>query len=137
MVRKIINEKKETRSIIEIDGVKVEVVIYGYPNCFPTEADKEDIQSSMKRGVGDGTLCSNQAHKETCIYGRWRKVDIDVGVGSIVEFSTSAKYNPGFHTTNKYVGTITGIMNGRWMVEVEDIGRAFIPSKHIERILKR
>lgn len=135
MVEKIITKARDTRSIIDIDGQAIEVAIYGCPDCYPTEIDKKKIMSSLSRGASEGTIYSIQPHKETSIYGRWRKVKLDIKIGSVVEFSTSGKYNPGFHSTERYIGKITGVINGKWMVEVDNVGRALIPSKHIERLI--
>lgn len=139
MEEKSTNERRETRSFINIDGLDVEVIIYGHPNCLPTPEDIRRISEMVSKGYDNGSLCSMQPHKDTCIYGRWKKAGgMHIPVGSVVEFSTSGKYNPGFHTTEKYVGTVLRMSgDGCIVVAVDDVGQAIIPIKHVERVISR
>lgn len=130
-----ITEKRETRSVVDIGGKRVRVVIYGCPDCYPTGDDIDKIMKSLGKGKTKGVLYSIQEHKDTPIYGRWSVIPA-LRLGMVVEFSTSWKYNPGFSATEKYTGVIAGELDGRWMIDVEGVGRAFIREKHVERIIQ-
>lgn len=128
-------DKRETWSVVEIGGRFVEAVIYGCPKCVPTKKDRADIAGKINRGFESGSLCSDQPGKQTSIYGRWRLIPWKINPGMRVRFSTSGKYNPGFYTGNVYEGTVIRQAGHKWVVYVEGIGQAIIPSKHVEEIL--
>ena len=59
----------------------------------------------------------------------------DLKVGDTVEFSTSGKYNPGFHATEKYVGCVEWIKGSECAIKTGK-GIAVVLIKHVERIVK-
>lgn len=126
--------RRETWSVVEIAGRFIEVVIHGCPQCRPTAKDRNDIINKINRGFESGSLCSDQPDKQTPIYGRWRLVPWKLEPGMKVVFSTSGKYNPGFHSSNSYEGIIIRQSGHKWVVEVDGIGQAIIPAKHVEKI---
>lgn len=56
-------------------------------------------------------------------------------MGNTVEFSTSGKYNPGFHSTEKYVGCVEWIKGSECAIKTGN-GMAVVLIKHIERVVK-
>lgn len=127
---------RDTKCTIQVaDGNFAEVTIYGCPSCYPTLMDRSKVESSIRKGKTSGSLYSDQPKKDTLIYGRWKKVEDNLKVGSVIEFSTAGKYNPGFHTTNKYTGEVVGRSGNDIYVQVKDVGSAVIPIKHIEMII--
>lgn len=58
-----------------------------------------------------------------------------ISIGQEVVFSTSGKYNPGFHATEVYSGKVVGITDGGLFVREQNRGRiAHIRYKHIEEV---
>lgn len=74
---------------------------------------------------------------KTVICSRLREDEIRdmVCIGQQVVFSTSGKYNPGFHATEAYRGKVVGLTDGGLFVRENRKGRiACIKYKHLEEI---
>ena len=69
------------------------------------------------------------------IWTTWSIAFDDLKVGDTVEFSTSGKYNPGFHSTEKYVGCVEWIKGSECAIKTGK-GMAVVLIKHIERVVK-
>lgn len=128
--------KRETKSRLDILGKQIDVTIYACPNCFPTDEDIKKITKAVGAGKKEGDLESHQPDKDGFIYGRWRVVLEDLKPGDRVTFSTSGKYNPGFHTTDTYEGVIRfKTASGHWMIGTDGGECAVVPTRHIEKLI--
>lgn len=124
-----------TKTREEIEGFQVDVIMYG-KGCLLGDKDKAIIARRLKRGARQGQLGTVQAGRSSRIWTIWKVPFLEIKVGDIVEFSTSGKYNPGFHSTFHYKGKVERITEqSKYSIEVEGRGSAIVPIKHIERVL--
>lgn len=77
----------------------------------------------------------NKTRRHDRIWTTWSIAFDDLKVGDTVEFSTSGKYNPGFHATEKYVGCVEWIKGSECAIKTGN-GMAVVLIKHIERVVK-
>lgn len=99
----------------EIGGKQVDLTFYGR-FCSLIEGDRKIILRAIKNGRKKGVIGAIQP-------------------GNTVEFSTSGKYNPGFHSTEKYVGCVEWIKGSECAIKTGN-GMAVVLIKHIERVVK-
>lgn len=119
----------------EIAGKQVDIVFYG-SNCVLCDNDKKLIAKSIKESKTGGKFGAAQSDKDTLIWAKWSIPFNKVKVGDTVEFSTSGKYNPGFHSTEKYIGIVERITwRGEYCIKTGR-GIAIVGLKHIERVLR-
>lgn len=111
----------------EIQGVRVRFTANS--RCFCLKNHLKTVLESIKKGEKKGLISDEYGHRL-----EWEIQD-DIKVGDIVEFSTSGKYNPGFHTTDTYTGVVTKEDDGRYWIRTER-GTAIVPRKHIDKVLK-
>lgn len=127
--------RKITEIREEIAGKQVDIVFFGYKCCL-CEEDKKAIAKSIKSGRKSGELGAIQNDRNSRIWTKWSIPFDKVKVGDTVEFSTSGRYNPGFHSTEKYIGVVERITwRGEYCVKTGR-GIAIVGLKHIERVLK-
>lgn len=119
----------------EIAGKQVDIVFFGH-RCSLCDEDKKLIAKEIKAGKTGGKIGAFQSDKLTRIWTKWSIPFDTVRVGDTVEFSTSGKYNPGFHSTEKYIGMVDRITwRGEYCIKTGK-GVAVVNLKHIERVLK-
>lgn len=124
-----------TKTREEIGGFQVDITFYG-KSCVLSEKDKWTIFKELKKGKRSGKMGTKQAGRDGKIWTTWNVPFEKVKEGDTVEFSTSGKYNPGFHSTETYIGSAERVT---WRGEycVKSNGRiAVVPLKHIERVIK-
>lgn len=92
----------------EIGGKQVDLTFYGR-FCSLIEDDRKIILRAIKNGRKKGAIGAIQPGRHDRIWTTWSVAFDDLKVGDTVEFSTSGKYNPGFHATEKYVGCVEWI----------------------------
>ena len=99
------------------------------------EGDRKIILRAIKNGRKKGVIGAIQPGRHERIWTTWSIAFDDLKVGDTVEFSTSGKYNPGFHATEKYVGCVEWIKGSECAIKTGN-GMAVVLIKHIERVVK-
>lgn len=118
----------------EIGGKQVDLTFYGR-FCSLIEGDRKIILRAIKNGRKKGVIGAIQPGRHDRIWTTWSIAFDDLRVGDTVEFSTSGKYNPGFHATEKYVGCVEWIKGSECAIKTgKEIAVVLI--KHIERVVK-
>lgn len=124
-----------TKTREEIGGLQVDITFYG-KSCVLSEKDKWFIYGELNNGKRSGKMGTEQAGRDGRIWTTWNVPFEEVKVGDTVEFSTSGRYNPGFVSTEKYIGKVDHTTwRGEYCIESNG-GIAVVPLKHIERVLK-
>lgn len=118
----------------EIGGKQVDLTFYGR-FCSLIEGDREIILRAIKNGRKKGVIGAIQPGRHDRIWTTWSIAFDDLKVGDTVEFSTSGKYNPGFHATEKYVGCVEWIKGSECAIKTGK-GMAVVLIKHVERVVK-
>lgn len=118
----------------EIGGKQVDLTFYGH-FCSLIEGDRKIILKAIKNGRKKGVIGAIQPGRHDRIWTTWAIAFEDLKVGNTVEFSTSGKYNPGFHSTEKYVGCVEWIKGSECAIKTGK-GIAVVLIKHIERVVK-
>lgn len=118
----------------EIGGKQVDLTFYGR-FCSLIEGDRKIILRAIKNGRKKGVIGAIQPGRHDRIWTTWSIAFDDLRVGDTVEFSTSGKYNPGFHATEKYVGCVEWIKGSECAIKTGK-GIAVVLIKHIERVVK-
>lgn len=118
----------------EIGGKQVDLTFYGR-FCSLIEGDRKIILRAIKNGRKKGVIGAIQPGRHDKIWTTWSVAFDDLKVGDTVEFSTSGKYNPGFHATEKYVGCVEWIKGSECAIKTGK-GIAVVLIKHVERIVK-
>lgn len=118
----------------EIGGKQVDLTFYGR-FCSLIEGDRKIILRAIKNGRKKGVIGAIQPGRHDRIWTTWSIAFNDLKVGDTVEFSTSGKYNPGFHATEKYVGCVEWIKGSECAIKTGK-GIAVVLIKHIERVVK-
>ena len=118
----------------EIGGKQVDLTFYGR-FCSLIEGDRKIILRAIKNGRKKGVIGAIQPGRHDRIWTTWSIAFDDLKVGDTVEFSTSGKYNPGFHSTEKYVGCVEWIKGSECAIKTGK-GMAVVLIKHIERVVK-
>lgn len=118
----------------EIGGKQVDLTFYGR-FCSLIEGDRKIILRAIKNGRKKGVIGAIQPGRHDRIWTTWSIAFDDLKVGDTVEFSTSGKYNPGFHATEKYVGCVEWIKGSECAIKTGN-GMAVVLIKHIERVVK-
>lgn len=118
----------------EIGGKQVDLAFYGR-FCSLIEGDRKIILRAIKNGRKKGVIGAIQPGRHDRIWTTWSIAFDDLKVGDTVEFSTSGKYNPGFHATEKYVGCVEWIKGSECAIKTGN-GMAVVLIKHIERVVK-
>lgn len=118
----------------EIGGKQVDLTFYGR-FCSLIEGDRKIILRAIKNGRKKGVIGAIQPGRHDRIWTTWSIAFDDLKVGDTVEFSTSGKYNPGFHATEKYVGCVEWIKGSECAIKTGK-GIAVVLIKHIERVVK-
>lgn len=117
-----------------IGGKQVDLTFYGR-FCSLIEGDRKIILRAIKNGRKKGVIGAIQPGRHDRIWTTWSVAFDDLKVGDTVEFSTSGKYNPGFHATEKYVGCVEWIKGSECAIKTGK-GIAVVLIKHIERVVK-
>lgn len=118
----------------EIGGKQVDLTFYGR-FCSLIEGDRKIILKAIKNGRKKGVIGAIQPGRHDRIWTTWSVAFDDLKVGDTVEFSTSGKYNPGFHATEKYVGCVEWIKGSECAIKTGK-GIAVVLIKHVERVVK-
>lgn len=118
----------------EIGGKQVDLTFYGR-FCSLIEGDRKIILRAIKNGRKKGVIGAIQPGRHDRIWTTWSIAFDDLKVGDTVEFSTSGKYNPGFHATEKYVGCVEWIKGSECAIKTGK-GMAVVLIKHVERVVK-
>lgn len=118
----------------EIGGKQVDLTFYGR-FCSLIEDGRKIILRAIKNGRKKGVIGAIQPGRHDRIWTTWSIAFDDLKVGDTVEFSTSGKYNPGFHATEKYVGCVEWIKGSECAIKTGN-GMAVVLIKHIERVVK-
>lgn len=118
----------------EIGGKQVDLTFYGR-FCSLIEGDRKMILRAIKNGRKKGVIGAIQPGRHDRIWTTWSIAFDDLKVGDTVEFSTSGKYNPGFHATEKYVGCVEWIKGSECAIKTGK-GMAVVLIKHVERVVK-
>lgn len=118
----------------EIGGKQVDLTFYGR-FCSLIEGDRKIILRAIKNGRKKGVIGAIQPGRHDRIWTTWSIAFNDLKVGDTVEFSTSGKYNPGFHATEKYVGCVEWIKGSECAIKTGK-GIAVVLIKHVERVVK-
>lgn len=118
----------------EIGEKQVDLTFYGR-FCSLIEGDRKIILRAIKNGRKKGVIGAIQPGRHDRIWTTWSIAFDDLKVGDTVEFSTSGKYNPGFHSTEKYVGCVEWIKGSECAIKTGK-GMAVVLIKHIERVVK-
>lgn len=118
----------------EIGGKQVDLTFYGR-FCSLIEDDRKIILRAIKNGRKKGVIGAIQPGRHDRIWTTWSVAFDDLKVGDTVEFSTSGKYNPRFHTTEKYVGCVEWIKGSECAIKTGK-GIAVVLIKHVERVVK-
>lgn len=118
----------------EIGGKQVDLTFYGR-FCSLIEGDRKIILRAIKNGRKKGVIGAIQPGRHDRIWTTWSIAFDDLRVGDTVEFSTSGKYNPGFHATEKYVGCVEWIRGSECAIKTGN-GIAVVLIKHVERVVK-
>lgn len=118
----------------EIGGKQVDLTFYGR-FCSLIEGDRKIILRAIKNGRKKGVIGAIQPGRHDRIWTTWSVAFEDLKVGDTVEFSTSGKYNPGFHSTEKYVGCVEWIKGSECAIKTGK-GIAVVLIKHVERVVK-
>lgn len=118
----------------EIGGKQVDLTFYGR-FCSLIEDDRKIILRAIKNGRKKGVIGAIQPGRHDRIWTTWSIAFDDLKVGDTVEFSTSGKYNPGFHTTETYVGCVEWIKGSECAIKTGN-GMAVVLIKHVERVVK-
>ena len=130
-------EKNKTKSENEqnnIGGKQVDLTFYGR-FCSLIEGDRKIILKAIKNGRKKGVIGAIQPGRHDRIWTTWAIAFEDLKVGDTVEFSTSGKYNPGFHSTEKYVGCVEWIKGSECAIKTGK-GMAVVLIKHVERVVR-
>ena len=123
-----------TKTREEIGGKQVDLTFYGR-FCSLIEGDRKIILRAIKNGRKKGVIGVIQPGRHDRIWTTWSVAFDDLKVGDTVEFSTSGKYNPGFHATEKYVGCVEWIKGSECAIKTGK-GIAVVLIKHVERVVK-
>lgn len=123
-----------TKKREEIRGKQIDLTFYGHFFSL-IESDREIILRAIKNGCKKGIIRAIQPGRHDRIWTTWSIAFDDLKVGDTVEFSTSGKYNPGFHPTEKYVGCVEWIKGSECAIKTGN-GMAVVLIKHIERVVK-
>lgn len=118
----------------EIGGKQIDLTFYGR-FCSLIEGDRKIILRAIKNGRKKGVIGAIQPGRHDRIWTTWSIAFDDLKVGDTVEFSTSGKYNPGFHATEKYVGCVEWIKGSECAIKTGK-GMAVVLIKHVERVVK-
>ena len=118
----------------EIGGKQADLTFYGR-FCSLIEGDRKIILRAIKNGRKKGVIGAIQPGKHDRIWTTWSIAFDDLKVGDTVEFSTSGKYNPGFHATETYVGCVEWIKGSECAIKTGK-GIAVVLIKHVERVVK-
>lgn len=118
----------------EIGRKQVDLTFYGR-FCSLIEGDRKIILRAIKNGRKKGVIGAIQPGRHDRIWTTWSIAFDDLKVGDTVEFSTSGKYNPGFHATEKYVGCVEWIRGSECAIKTGN-GIAVVLIKHVERVVK-
>lgn len=118
----------------EIGGKQVDLTFYGR-FCSLIEGDRKIILKAIKNGRKKGVIGAIQPGRHDRIWTTWAIAFEDLKVGDTVEFSTSGKYNPGFHSTEKYVGCVEWIKGSECAIKTGK-GMAVVLIKHVERVVR-
>lgn len=118
----------------EIGGKQVDLTFYGR-FCSLIEGDRKIILRAIKNGRKKGVIGAIQPGRHDRIWTTWSIAFDDLKVGDTVEFSTSGKYNPRFHATEKYVGCVEWIKGSECAIKTGK-GIAVVLIKHVERVIK-
>lgn len=118
----------------EIGGKQVDLTFYGR-FCSLIEGDRKIILKAIKNGRKKGVIGAIQPGRHDRIWTTWSIAFDDLKVGDTVEFTTSGKYNPGFHTTETYVGCVEWIKGSECAIKTGN-GMAVVLIKHVERVVK-
>ena len=118
----------------EIGGKQVDLTFYGR-FCILIEGDRKIILRAIKNGRKKGVIGAIQPGRHDRIWTTWSIAFDDLKVGDTVEFSTSGKYNPRFHATEKYVGCVEWIKGSECAIKTGK-GIAVVLIKHVERVIK-
>ena len=118
----------------EIGGKQVDLTFYGR-FCSLIEGDRKIILKAIKNGRKKGVIGAIQPGRHDRIWTTWAIAFEDLKVGDTVEFSTSGKYNPGFHSTERYVGCVEWIKGSECAIKTGK-GMAVVLIKHVERVVK-
>lgn len=105
-----------------ISGKQVDVFTDGN---HPDESIKKDIENRIAAGKTSGTGSTYT----------WIIPFEGIKVGDRVIFSTTWKYNPGFHSTQTYVGTVLFVDDDKVWIECDNFKKAIVKIKHIEEVL--
>ena len=103
--------------------------------CSLIEGDRKIILRAIKNGRKKGVIGAIQPGGHDRIWTTWSIAFDDLKVGDTVEFSTSGKYNPRFHATEKYVGCVEWIKGSECAIKTGK-GIAVVLIKHVERVIK-
>lgn len=118
----------------EIGGKQVDLTFYGR-FCSLIEGDRKIILRAIKNGRKKGVIGAIQPGRHDRIWTTCSIAFDDLEVGDTVEFTTSGKYNPGFHTTETYVGCVEWIKGSECAIKTGK-GIAVVLIKHVERVVK-
>lgn len=118
----------------EIGEKQVDLTFYGR-FCSLIEGDRKIILRAIKNGRKKGVIGAIQPGRHDRIWTTWAIAFEDLKVGDTVEFSTSGKYNPGFHSTEKYVGCVEWIKGSECAIKTGK-GMAVVLIKHVERVVR-
>lgn len=118
----------------EIGGKQVDLTFYGR-FCGLIEGDRKIILRAIKNGRKKGVIGAIQPGRHDRIWTTWSIAFDDLKVGDTVEFSTSGKYNPGFHVTETYVGCVEWIKGSECAIKTGK-GIVVVLIKHVERVVK-
>lgn len=104
-----------------------------FPRFFALEIPVLDaISKAIKNGRKRGIMGVKSGENKNLLI--WKVSEDNIEVGDTVEFSTSGKYNPGFHSTETYTGKVEWISYGRYCIKT-DSGTAVVPLTHIGKKL--
>lgn len=123
-----------TKTREEIGGKQVDLTFYGR-FCSLIEGDRKIILKAIKNGRKKGVIGAIQPGKYDKIWITWSIAFDDLKVGDTVEFSISGKYNPGFHSTETYIGCVEWIKGSECAIRTSK-GRTVVSIKHVERVVK-
>lgn len=125
-------EKYVTDIRREIGGKQVNIRLYGRDldiGHIGLSIIEKDVLKGRKSGYAE---CSKNEER---YHVSWYIPFEDIKEGDTVEFSTSGKYNPGFHATEKYIGIVEKLTGEDVTVKCKD-RKAIVKLKHIERVIK-
>lgn len=123
-------------SLYDNGELKKVVVVMKCDSFLQSKSNIEKIiLKAIKNGRKKGVIGAIQPGRHDRIWTTWSVAFDDLKVGDTVEFSTSGKYNPGFHATEKYVGCVEWIKGSECAIKTGK-GIAVVLIKHVERVVK-